>query len=395
MTPEFVESYYLGRVTLFRRVNRVVSGLFLVVSTLALPLEPTFPGASEQLYQLYSVWLFVVVLASLGLSLRDLVRRQTRFGPLVTTALVLAAASAVTDVLVDLDLVFFPRLFTFGVTNLAIASAMVLVGEFLQLAQALLKAQESSPAKSEFLANTSHELRTPLNSIINIPQGLLEHLRRAGRCVGEVPGCGAAALVLQPPTWKLELEPEETARLLGSVVANGKHLLAVVNDLLDYSKIEAGRLTLHREPTRLSELLDEVRVALDPLAERAGVRLLISPPPPLSLDLDRVRMTQVLLNLVGNALKFADGHGTVTVTTVVRGTTLELSVHDEGIGIASEHQAMIFEGFRQVEGGNTRRFGGTGVGLSISRKLVEAHQGTLRVESTLGKGSTFVVALPL
>ncbi|MEW6433075.1 MAG: ATP-binding protein [Myxococcota bacterium] len=433
VVPEFVESYYLRRATWFRKVNRVVSGAFLALS-LTLGRTATI-GGSAALYQIYINWLFIVILSALVLSVRDVVKGATPFGPIVTAAIVLTVGAGINDLLSDLDIIYTPRLFTLALANLGIGSAMVVVGEFLQmgeenrrlsatlatkneeLAEALVRSEESARVKSEFLANTSHELRTPLNSIINIPQGLLEqiHRTRRVRCEGcgsrfeledgeaydasaPCPECGKA-LALEPEAWRLDLDAGEAARLLGSVVASGKHLLAVVNDILDYSKIEAGRMTLHAEPTDADELLDGLRATMEPVAQRAGVRLeVLRLPARHLLECDRVKVMQVLINLVGNAIKFSDGKGTVTVTPSVQGSDgdarLHIAVKDQGIGIAKEHQALIFEGFRQVETGNTRRFGGTGLGLAITRKLVELHGGAIRLDSAPGRGSTFTVELP-
>lgn len=430
--PEFVESYYLKRTTRFRWLNRFVSGTFLVL-TVVLG-RTRFVGGSAMIYQLYINWLFVLIIYAAVLAVRDLVKGTSRFGPIVTTAIVLTIGAGVNDLLSDLDVVFTPRLFTLALANLGIASAMVVVGEFLQmgeenrrlsatlstrndeLAEALVRSEESARVKSEFLANTSHELRTPLNAIINIPQGLLEqiHERRRVRCQGcrslfelepheaftagaPCPEC-SKPLQLEASNFRVNLEPKETARLLGSVVASGKHLLAVVNDILDYSKIDAGRMALHAEPTDADELLDGLLTTMEPVAQRASVRLEVGRlPSKLPLECDRVKVMQVLINLTGNAIKFSDGKGTVRVTPSILGNgepSLAIAVKDEGIGIAKEHQALIFEGFRQVEGGNTRRFGGTGLGLAISKKLVELHGGTIRLQSEPGKGSTFTVELP-
>ncbi|MDP1825495.1 MAG: ATP-binding protein [Archangium sp.] len=418
---EFVEAYYLQRATWFRTANRVVTLAAIVL---------TATGAMI-VYRLYINWLFIMVLLSLGLAVRDLVKRITLFGPLVAVATLIVAGSGISDLLGDLDLIYAPRLFTFAVANLAAMSGAVVVAEFVQLARentrlsaslqlraeelaaALVKAEEGSRIKSEFLANTSHELRTPLNAIINIPQGLLEqfHEVRRARCSacgslfeleeGEgvdsaaCPSCNQHQLTLDARL-AMDLGPEETSRLLKSIVRSGNHLLAVVNDILDYSKLEAGRVVLHREKVTAALLLEDLRLAMDPVATRAGVKLVIDDGAPgVALDADRVKLSQVLINLLGNAIKFSDGKGTVTVRAALQGGGLALSVRDEGIGIAPEHQALIFEGFRQVEGSNTRRFGGSGLGLAISKRLVVMHGGTLSVQSAPGAGSTFIVELPL
>lgn len=415
---EFIEAYYLTRVTWFRKANRVVTAL-----TVALSLT----GAAI-VYRLYINWLFIMVFYSLALAVRDLRRGKTLFGPLVVVATFIVAGSGVSDLLGDLDLLYAPRLFTFAIANLAAMSGAVVVGEFVELARentrlsaslqlraeelatALVKAEEASRIKSEFLANTSHELRTPLNAIINIPQGLLEQIHevrraRCGACgalfeleAGEsadatCPSCQAAQLTLEQQL-TMSLGAEETARLLKSIVRSGNHLLAVVNDILDYSKLEAGRVVLHQEPVAVAALLDDLRLTMEPVATRAGVKLDIGTAD-TTLEADRVKLSQVLINLVGNAIKFSDGKGTVTVRAARAGDVVRLSVRDEGIGIAPEHQALIFEGFRQVESSNTRRFGGSGLGLAISRRLVSMHGGTLGVASALGEGSTFTIELPL
>jgi signal transduction histidine kinase len=421
---EFVEAYYLRRASKLRWINRGVSSLAIVLATF---------GGGNGVYRAYSQWLFVIVIYSLALALRDLVKQKTIFGPLVSVATLIVAAAGVSDLLGDLDLLYAPRLFTFGVANLATMCGAVVLAEFVQLARendrlsvtlqqraeeladALVKAQEGSRIKSEFLANTSHELRTPLNAIINIPQGLLEqfHEVRRARCAGcnalfeleageappaptdACPECGAAKLTVEGKL-SMDLAPEETSRLLKSIVRSGNHLLSVVNDILDYSKLEAGRVVLHREPVTPASLLEDLRLSMEPVATQSGVKLLVEDQAAgLSLELDRVKLTQVLINLVGNAIKFSDGKGTVTVRAVKSATQLVFSVRDEGIGIAPEHQALIFEGFRQVEGSNTRRFGGSGLGLAISRRLVSMHGGELKLESALGRGSTFSVELPL
>jgi signal transduction histidine kinase len=426
--PEFIEAYYLGRVTVLRRVNRVVSGLSLFA---CLGLAVVSDAGPEMLYEGYTNWLFVLMAWSLFLAVRDVVRRPSRFGPLLLTAIFFAVVAGLNDLLGDLNLLFTPRLFTLGITNLGTCAAIVVVGEFLQMVEenrrlsrelgeqnaqlevALERAEESDRARSAFLANTSHELRTPLNSIINIPAGLLEHLEETlqVRCEGcgavfvldpgvkwsaqlRCPECGAATQVSET-TRRLTLEGAQVERLLTTVSANGQHLLSVVNDLLDFSKLDAGRMTLRREPTEVAALLGalEGAVALD--ATRAGVTLQVEPAPAVTLDVDPHKLGQALLNLTLNAVKFSDGRGVVTVAARVVGDALELEVRDQGIGIAPEHHEVIFEGFRQVEAGRTRRFGGTGLGLAIARRLVVLHGGTLTVQSALGQGSTFTVRLPL
>ena len=282
------------------------------------------------------------------------------------------------------------------------------------LSDQLVRAEERSRMKSDFLASTSHELRTPLNTIINIPQGILDVLLapRSVRCSGcaqifeleeaeEVPpACPScqSALVSLPHE---PMQPEVTARLLRSVVTSGKHLLTVVNDILDYSRLEAGGQHLVREPTKLGEVLEQLEGVIAPVAQRAGVGFVLRRDlaPETQLLVDRVKLAQVLINLVSNAIKFSNGEGQVEVSTSAFDEEghpwIQLEVRDHGIGIAPENLTLIFEGFRQVDHGPSRRYGGTGLGLAISRRLVELHGGRLEVESTLGEGSTFRVRLPV
>ncbi len=418
---EFWEAYYVRRVTWLRPINRAVSIIAVVFTVAGVGLA----------YRLYVNWLFLILVFTLVMATRDIIKPKTLFGPLSSMATFVAGLAALSDLLGDTDVFYAPRLFTFGVANLAEMAAAVVVAEFLQmakentrlsvslqsraeeLADALVRAEESSRVKSEFLANTSHELRTPLNAIINIPQGLLEqfHEVRRARCANcralfeleakeqvdttsLCPSCGERQLTLEAQL-KMELGPEETSRLLKSIVRSGNHLLAVVNDILDYSKLEAGRVVLYLEKTSSDLLLEDLRLAMEPVATRAGVRLVVEGSEAITLDADRVKVSQVLINLVGNAIKFSDGKGTVTVKAAHIGQSLVISVRDEGIGIAPENQAFIFEGFRQVEGSNTRRFGGSGLGLAISQRLLHMHKGSIRVESALGAGSTFFIELPL
>lgn len=283
-----------------------------------------------------------------------------------------------------------------------------------QLSDQLVRAEERSRMKSDFLASTSHELRTPLNTIINIPQGILDSLAapRNVRCSGcgqtfeldegeavpaACPSC-AGALAIEPSE---ALAPEVTARLLRSVVTSGKHLLTVVNDILDYSRLEAGGQLLVRESTALSEVLEQLEGVMAPVAQRAGVGLVLHlhGDPHTQLRVDRVKLSQVLINLVSNAIKFSNGVGEVEVlvSTFEESTQgwISFEVRDRGIGIAAENLGLIFEGFRQVDHGSSRRYGGTGLGLAISKRLVELHGGRLEIESELGKGSTFRVRLPV
>jgi len=227
----------------------------------------------------------------------------------------------------------------------------------------------ASQHKSQFLANMSHELRTPLNAILGYTEMMVDGL------YGEMPG--------------------KAQGVLERVQSNGKHLLGLINDVLDLSKIEAGQLTLAVEEYSVADMVATVLSATESLARAKGLALEKSVPADLPLGIgDSRRLTQVLLNLVGNAIKFTD-QGKVEVRAARLGERFEISVVDTGPGIAPADQAKIFEEFQQVDNSSTRQKGGTGLGLSISRKIVELHGGRIVVQSAVGHGSTFTVAIPI
>ena len=232
-----------------------------------------------------------------------------------------------------------------------------------------MQLEQASRAKSEFLANMSHELRTPLNAILGFTEMILDDL------YGEV-----------PPELK---EP------LADIQTNGKHLLRLINDVLDLSKIEAGRMELSVDDYAVEDVVETVRASLRSMAEEKGLDLNTEVPSHLpDARGDAKRITQCLMNLVGNAVKFTR-HGRVTVGVDLVGDDLCYRVADTGIGIPADHLEAIFAEFRQVDMTTTRDFGGTGLGLSITKKFVELHGGRIWAESDLGKGSTFYFTVPL
>ena len=233
-------------------------------------------------------------------------------------------------------------------------------------------AEAATVAKSRFLANMSHEIRTPMNGVLGMAQVLAE----------------------------TELS-EHQRECLETIQRSGEALLTVINDVLDLSRIEAGKLELNRGRFDMRTLVEDVAVLLAPLAQRKGIELAVwfQPDVPRSVLGDRDRLHQVMANLMGNAVKFTVS-GSVTVTaTSTNGedgqTWLDLAVTDTGIGIAQEKLADIFDDFEQAESTTMRRFGGTGLGLSISLRLIEAMGGRIKVSSTLGVGSTFSIQLPV
>ncbi len=228
---------------------------------------------------------------------------------------------------------------------------------------------QASRAKSEFLANMSHELRTPLNAILGFTELMLDEL------YGQV-----------PPTLR---EP------LTDIQTNGRHLLRLINDVLDLSKIEAGRLELGGGEYSVQEIVDVVHTSLRSLALEKGLAFAatVSPDIPPARG-DGRRLTQCLMNLAGNALKFTR-QGRVDIDVRLDGESLVYRVSDTGIGIPKDEVENVFAEFRQVDAAITREYGGTGLGLSITKRLVELHGGRIWVESELGKGSTFFFTVPL
>jgi signal transduction histidine kinase/DNA-binding response OmpR family regulator len=241
----------------------------------------------------------------------------------------------------------------------------------LELAEARDQAFASARAKSEFLANMSHEIRTPLNGIIGITE-----------------------LLLGAP-----LPPAEREQV-GTIRRCGDHLLAVINDILDYSKIEAGKMPIESVEFDLREVVEEVAEVLGPRAQEKGFELVCDVPPdlPTHLNGDPVRLRQVVSNLVTNAVKFTE-QGEVVIEVRAHeesnGTTLvRIAVRDTGIGIPPDRHAAIFESFTQADGSTTRKHGGTGLGLTICRQLVTLMGGRMQLESVPGVGSTFFFEIP-
>jgi signal transduction histidine kinase len=223
--------------------------------------------------------------------------------------------------------------------------------------------------KSEFLANMSHELRTPLNAIIGFSEVLL------ARMFGQL--------------------NDKQDEYLQDVLSSGRHLLSLINDILDLSKVEAGRMELDLAPFNLPLALDNALTLVRERAMRHGIRLELAVGAGVG-DLvgDERKIKQILLNLLSNAVKFTPEGGRVGVRAERANGTVEVSVSDTGIGISPEDQEAIFEEFRQVGTDYARKREGTGLGLTLARKFVELHGGRLWVKSLLGQGSTFTFAIP-
>jgi signal transduction histidine kinase len=237
-----------------------------------------------------------------------------------------------------------------------------------ELREANERLMELDRMKSQFLATMSHELRTPLNSILGFTS-----LMRDG---------------LAGP-----LTPEQQ-RQLGFVHGSGEHLLALINDLLDLSRIESGRMDVTVAPFDFAAVAAEVGHNLKPLAEQKGLALEIEVPRPLMVVGDRRKCYQVLLNLANNAVKFTE-RGAVRIDAQAQGGKLTASVSDTGIGIRPEQQRLLFEAFRQLDGTPRRLYEGTGLGLHLCRKLLDLMAGEIRVESEFRTGSRFSFTVPL
>jgi signal transduction histidine kinase len=233
-----------------------------------------------------------------------------------------------------------------------------------------IELEQASQLKSQFLANMSHEFRTPLNAMLGYTSMLLQ----------------GVAGPLEPPA----------KRQLGRIESNGRHLLTIINEILDISRIEAGRMPLQISTFRIPDLVGEVKAELEPIIMRSKLAVTLD----ISKDLrpiasDRQKVKQILLNLLSNALKFThEGSVTIGARRHPQDRTLMLSVCDTGIGIAPPDQLRIFEDFRQLDNSPTRAYGGTGLGLSICRRLAQMLGGRISVQSRVGSGSTFTLTLP-
>jgi signal transduction histidine kinase len=244
-----------------------------------------------------------------------------------------------------------------------------------ELQQAKEAAEDASRSKSQFLANMSHELRTPLNAIIGLSQ------------------------LLHDDAQDLDLGEEDFISDLQSINAAGKHLLELINDILDLSKIEAGKMELYPETFEIATLIDDVVSTVKPLVEKNGNILEVHCDEQLgTMHADQTKVRQVLFNLLSNAAKFTtQGRVTLTVTReqVDNSDGIGFRVCDTGIGMSDEQQQRLFQAFTQGDASTTRKYGGTGLGLAITRHFCQLMGGDISVESKVDQGSTFTVRLPV
>jgi signal transduction histidine kinase len=223
-------------------------------------------------------------------------------------------------------------------------------------------------AKSDFLANMSHELRTPLNAILGFSELM------------DTPDSDPHADTTVPVEW------------VRNIRRSGRHLLDLVNDILDLAKVEAGRIDLKPEPLPLPATTTDVVTTLRAVSDRKGLQI-TTDVPALTVTADRIRLRQILDNLLSNAIKFTPDGGSIHLSAQQTDTEIRITVTDTGVGIAPEDHSKVFDEFAQVGDPNARH-AGTGLGLTLTRRLVEAHGGHIELQSELGHGSQFTVCLP-
>ena len=246
------------------------------------------------------------------------------------------------------------------------------ITERLKAQEAMQSAKETaeyaSRAKSDFLANMSHELRTPLNAIIGFAEILRDEL------VGPA--------------------NDEQKECANDIRTSGQHLLEMINDILDLSKIEAGKMFLQLEEFAIVDAVEEVVAIINSLALQKNIDLILSCPKDATIEADRVKLKQIFYNLLSNAIKFTPEGGKVTTHLNIAPETLQAEVIDTGIGISEEDRMKLFAPFTQIDTSKSRRFGGTGLGLALTQRLIQLHGGEIHVTSEEGKGSTFTFNMP-
>jgi signal transduction histidine kinase len=344
MTPELIEAVRTARVRVEEAVGRATASR-RPVQIPDIAEEPAYPVRDVMLRAGFRAFLVVPLVREDRLIGLLVVRRRTpgQFHEAIELLQTFATQSA-----------------------LAIQNARL----FREIADKSRQLEAASRHKSEFLSNMSHELRTPLNAILGFSEVLAE------RMFGEV--------------------NEKQAEYLQDILASGRHLLSLINDILDLSKVEAGRLELELGRFHLPTALDNALTLVRERATRHGITLTQTVDERLrDIVADERKVKQILLNLLSNAVKFTPEGGRVSLTVTAAEDVITIGVSDTGIGIAPEDQAAIFEEFRQVGREDARKQEGTGLGLTLAKKFVELHRGRIWVESRVGQGSTFSFTLPV
>ncbi len=252
----------------------------------------------------------------------------------------------------------------------SLAAAIRVAHLFDDLKSGAAQLQQANRHKSEFLAKMSHELRTPLNAIL-----------------------GFTELMIDDDDGKIDRATR--LRFLGQVHSSGKHLLDLINDVLDLSKVEAGQMKVHLSRTNVAAVIMSVSTTVEPLAAKKSIRLESDADDELFAYVDEGKLRQMVLNLVSNAIKFTPDGGTVRLSTMQDENELEISVSDTGIGMSEEDLASIFQEFKQVDSGLDRQHEGTGLGLALTKRFAELHGGSVTVTSKPGAGSTFTIHIPV
>jgi signal transduction histidine kinase len=247
----------------------------------------------------------------------------------------------------------------------------LLIEKNVELESARALAEKTNLAKSDFLANMSHELRTPLNSVIGFSEVLLDQL------FGEI--------------------NDKQRDYISNILSSGRHLLSLINDILDLSKVEAGKMSLDLNEFSLREALGASLMMLKEKAFKGGIalHLELTPPADVSIIADQRKLKQILFNLLDNAVKFTPTGGSIEVSAVRVGNFIEITVTDTGLGIKKKDIPKLFQSFTQLESVYTKKFEGTGLGLALTRRLVELHGGRILVKSEFGTGSKFIFTLPI
>jgi two-component system cell cycle sensor histidine kinase PleC len=311
------------------------------------------------------------------------VYRRRPVGPLVSRAAMIVDGATPIEGVKELIAFHYPGAISSGFAivdqdrYLGIGTMMALLEKTVDLAhlraveleEAQRKAEDASAAKSRFLATMSHELRTPLNAII-----------------------GFAELLLMPRS--ADLEAGRRQAYVADIRDSGAHLLSLINDILDYSKLEADHLPLSEAPFDLAQFLNDCLRLVRAQAEAGRLELRLGPLPAVALLGDERRLRQCVVNLLANAIKFTAADGLVTLSAEATGPDLEIVVGDTGCGIRAELLERVFEPFYQVDSDLSRATNGTGLGLPLSRKLVERHGGSLILDSQVGVGTRARISLP-